>query len=334
MEESSPEYIFTNSARSALRAVIEEEGLEGSKIIIPAFICESAFKPLFKEYSIEPIFVDIDMMRLSMKIEEAEAEAQNADALILVHAFGMVADIEIFEKICRENDLIFIQDCARAFGARYKGERIEFFGDYSIFSLYKISPLVRGGLLVANKPIEVPFPILGLKVVDIAFLMPETFRPYFYTLLRKTGSFFNFSTRTKVRNTLNKPRKLNRLNKWFFKLYSIYLERSIMPSNKIKIEKLNQALGREIVHTFQYKESDMPYIYPALVKDRNDVYSLLDEKKLPVKRLWDKPWAYSHLEDFREDYPNSEYISNNIIQFDLRRLDWNEIDQILGIFKE
>lgn len=52
-------FIFTDMGRTAFKIIIEKLNLENSEIIFPAFICD-IFYPIFKQYNIKPVFLDID----------------------------------------------------------------------------------------------------------------------------------------------------------------------------------------------------------------------------------------------------------------------------------
>ncbi len=73
-------------------------------------------------------------------------------AIMVVHTYGCPADMEAVEDICRQHDLILIEDAAEAHGAIYKGRRAGSFGDVSCFSFYanKIVTTGEGGMLLTD----------------------------------------------------------------------------------------------------------------------------------------------------------------------------------------
>ncbi|MCX7661885.1 MAG: DegT/DnrJ/EryC1/StrS family aminotransferase, partial [Candidatus Omnitrophica bacterium] len=74
-------------------------------------------------------------------------------AIILVHLYGMPANIDEFIKISKEYNLKLIEDCAQAFGSEYKGRKVGSFGDFGCFSFFPAKTLGAfgdGGLLVTD----------------------------------------------------------------------------------------------------------------------------------------------------------------------------------------
>lgn len=74
-------------------------------------------------------------------------------AVILVHLYGLPADINAIKKICKEKSLFLIEDCAQAFGSKYKNQHVGSFGDLAIFSFYptkNLGALGDGGAITTS----------------------------------------------------------------------------------------------------------------------------------------------------------------------------------------
>jgi len=78
----------------------------------------------------------------------ARERAVEADALMLIRAFGLPAEIDFRVEFADEYDLFLIEDCARALGAIYDGGLVGVFGDAAFYSLMKVSPAMKGGAAV------------------------------------------------------------------------------------------------------------------------------------------------------------------------------------------
>jgi len=77
----------------------------------------------------------------------------NTKAVIIVHIGGHIAfDIERIEQFCNEHEIVLIEDCAHALGAKYQGKFCGTFGDAAFFSFGrdKIISSVFGGMVVTN----------------------------------------------------------------------------------------------------------------------------------------------------------------------------------------
>ena len=77
--------------------------------------------------------------------------------LIAVHVFGMPCKILELKKICKEFNIILIEDAAEAVGSFYKGKHLGIFGDSAILSFNGNKTITTGGggfILTKNKQIE------------------------------------------------------------------------------------------------------------------------------------------------------------------------------------
>ncbi len=103
-----------------------------------------------------PVFVDIDPR--TYNIEPAQIEAAITDrtrAIIPVHLFGQMADMDPIMDIARRHGLVVIEDAAQAIGAEYKGRRagsIGHFGCFSFFPSKNLGAFGDGGLITTNDP--------------------------------------------------------------------------------------------------------------------------------------------------------------------------------------
>jgi dTDP-4-amino-4,6-dideoxygalactose transaminase len=72
----------------------------------------------------------IDINKLKNKI------TNKTRVIIIVHLYGLMPDMEQITKICQENNLYLIEDCAQAHGAIWDNKKAGSFGDISCFSFY------------------------------------------------------------------------------------------------------------------------------------------------------------------------------------------------------
>jgi dTDP-4-amino-4,6-dideoxygalactose transaminase len=102
-----------------------------------------------------PVFIDSDLSSWNMcptALEKAFEKYPNAKAVIVVHLYGLSADMDKIVEICKQHNAILIEDAAESLGAYYKGKHTGTFGDYGIFSFNgnKIITTSGGGMLVSE----------------------------------------------------------------------------------------------------------------------------------------------------------------------------------------
>lgn len=84
-----------------------------------------------------PVFVDINEDSYLMNVKNIEkAITKRTKAIIPVHLYGQVCDMDELETISKEYNIPIIEDCAQAHGAEYKGKKSGSFGIMSAFSFY------------------------------------------------------------------------------------------------------------------------------------------------------------------------------------------------------
>lgn len=83
-----------------------------------------------------PVFVEPDEYYQidADKIEEKITE--KTKAVMVVHLYGHVADMDKITAICKKHHLKLIEDCAQSHGATYKGKMTGTFGEIGCFSCY------------------------------------------------------------------------------------------------------------------------------------------------------------------------------------------------------
>jgi hypothetical protein len=75
-------------------------------------------------------------------------------AIVVIHEFGYPhPELGVLLAVARERGIPLIEDCAHSFDSRVADGPLGSFGDYAIFSLPKVMPAERGGILVG--PLEI-----------------------------------------------------------------------------------------------------------------------------------------------------------------------------------
>lgn len=147
-------YAFaTNSGTSALHLAISALSLKlDEEIIVPALANIADASVVLQERA-TPVFVDIkkDTFCLNPK-DIIKKITKKTRAIIAVHMYGQPAEILELLKIAKKYNLVLIEDCAQALGAKYKGKFVGSFGDLACFSFYQTKHITcgEGGMVITD----------------------------------------------------------------------------------------------------------------------------------------------------------------------------------------
>ena len=102
----------------------------------------------------KPVFVDVDEVTYTMDPDLLEsAITPKTKAIIPVHLFGQMADMDPIMAIARAHDLFVVEDACQAHGATYKGKMAGSIGDAGCFSFYpgkNLGAYGEGGAIVTH----------------------------------------------------------------------------------------------------------------------------------------------------------------------------------------
>jgi len=102
----------------------------------------------------KPIFVDIDARTFNIDPSRIEAAVtKKTRAIIPVHLFGQMADMDPIMAVARKYNLAVIEDAAQSIGATYKGKKAGSIGTAGCFSFFpskNLGGIGDGGMVVTN----------------------------------------------------------------------------------------------------------------------------------------------------------------------------------------
>src|SRR5690606_30695654 len=103
-----------------------------------------------------PVFVDVDPVTLTMDPAKIEAAiTPRTKAILPVHLYGQMADMDAIMEIARRRGLLVIEDACQAHGAEYRGRRAGSIGLTGCFSFYpgkNLGACGEGGIVVTSDP--------------------------------------------------------------------------------------------------------------------------------------------------------------------------------------
>lgn len=145
--------IAVSNGSVALEVALWAAGIkEGDEVILPSFTIISCVNAVL-QCGAEPVLVDVDSDTWNMNIEQVIQKITNkTKAIMPVHMYGHPVDMDPLLEICKEKNIVIIEDAAEAHGAEYKGKKCGSMGDISSFSFYpnKVITTGEGGMVLTN----------------------------------------------------------------------------------------------------------------------------------------------------------------------------------------
>lgn len=144
-----------NTGTAAIHLALRAVGVgEGDIVFCPSLTFSATANPIIYEKAI-PVFIDSDYETWNMcpkALERAFEKYPNVKAVIVVHLYGLSADMDRLMEICRRYGVTVIEDAAESLGTLYKGRQTGTFGEYGVFSFNgnKIITTSGGGMLVSE----------------------------------------------------------------------------------------------------------------------------------------------------------------------------------------
>lgn len=144
-----------SSGTAAMHLALKAAGVgEGDVVFCQSLTFSATANPIIYQNAI-PVFIDSDYETWNMcpkALEEAFKKYTNAKAVVIVHLYGLSANIDKILEICKKHNVVLIEDAAESLGTYYKGKHTGTFGDYGIFSFNgnKIITTSGGGMLISS----------------------------------------------------------------------------------------------------------------------------------------------------------------------------------------
>jgi len=148
--------VATNSGTSALHVALLAAGIQpGDKVITTPFTFIATSNSILYCGGI-PVFADVDANTFNIDpecVRRVLDRERDVKAILVVHLYGLACEMDPILEMAKERNLIVIEDCAQAHGARYKGAAVGSLGDVGIFSFYPTKNMTtgEGGMVVTRR---------------------------------------------------------------------------------------------------------------------------------------------------------------------------------------
>ena len=310
------------SGTGAIHLALMAAGVgEGDIVLCPTLTFSATANPIIY-VNATPVFIDSDYETWNMDPNAIEAAfgkyGDKIKAVLVVHLYGLSADMDKIMAICNKYNVPVIEDAAESLGAYYKGQHTGTFGEFGIFSFNgnKIITTSGGGMLVSNNEEKVK------KVRFWSTQSRDQARHYQHSELG-----FNYRMSNVVAGIGRGQLRV--------------LEQRVAKKKHI-FEYYKRELGHlEGIKFMPVNEWDEPNYWLSCMTLNGNIKPLEIMEKLEANNIESRPvWKPMHLQPFFEEY---DYIGNDVSQqlfekgiclpSDTKMTD-QDLERICGLIKE
>jgi len=143
------------SGTAAIHMALKAVGVgKGDIVFCPTLTFAATANPIIYQNA-TPVFVDSNFETWNMDpeaLEKAFLKYPKVKAVLVVHLYGLAADLDRIMEICNKHSVPLIEDAAESLGTAYKGKYTGTIGNFGIFSFNgnKIITTSGGGMLVSD----------------------------------------------------------------------------------------------------------------------------------------------------------------------------------------
>jgi len=287
--------VSTQSGTAALHMALYQLGIgEGDEVIVPSLTFIATINPVLF-VGAKPVIVDVDPITWNIDPQEIrKAITTKTKAIIPVHLYGNVCNIEEIIEIARENKLLVIEDATESLGATYKNRQTGTFGDFGCFSFNgnKLITTGGGGMIVSNnqkKAEHIKFLVNQARDSSKGYYHPEVGFNYRMTNIEAS---LGLAQLERIDNFLEKKRKFRKIYQEVFNDLS-YIKFQ---------EESDNASGSWWLSCIKI---DKKYI------DIDNLMLKLKEKGIPTRRIFIPASEMPYLKEFSKPCPNAYEIYNH-----------------------
>ena len=320
-------------------------------VVIPAYTCFTV-PAAIRKAGMEVLPVDIDPKTLDFDYNKLEKiDWKNSLAIIPSSLYGIPANLERLERLCKDKGVYLIDDAAQSFGAKHNQKYVGTFGDVGIYSMSKgksFTTLEGGAIVVSNVDLEKDFKnhmeLLPAKPALVG--LKETFLLLIYSLMMKPRLYWAIVSLPGTgigKTTYQENFSLCGYNHLVANIGSEQID-DIDNINSRRVHKANYLISRledvdgiNLIHSLD--RSEPIYIrFPIIVdnpKVRNDLENALNGQGLGASVSY--PDTICSIEELglNVECANAEYISKRIITLpthDFVKI--SDLNKIISVIKE
>ncbi len=144
---------LVSSGTAALTTAFSALGIGyGDEVIMPSFTFVASFEAVLSVGAV-PVLVDIDDTLTLSPSAVREAITPKTKCVMPVHMCGSMADLDALQAICKEHNLLLLEDACQSIGGTYHGRQLGSIGDAGTFSFDFVKTMTcgEGGVVMTNR---------------------------------------------------------------------------------------------------------------------------------------------------------------------------------------
>lgn len=241
-----------------------------------------------------PIFVEPDES-YQINVDKIESAITiNTKAIMIVHLYGMVCNMDKVIDICKRHNLYLVEDCAQAHGAMWNGQRVGTFGDVGCFSFYPTKNLGAfgdAGAVISHNP--------------------ET--------IHKIEVFRNYGSQEHYKNeVVGANSRLDEIQAALLKVKLKYFDEITSERRRLARRYDNEIMNNKIIKPKEIEGSFSVYHqYVIRCEERDELVNYLKEKEISSIIHYPIPphlqEAYKYLGHTVGEFPITERYANEVL---------------------
>jgi len=263
-----------------------------------------------------PVFVDVEKDTYNMDPNQVEAAiTAKTKAIMPVHLFGQMADMDPIMAVARKHNLIVVEDAAQAIGSTYKGRQAGSIGDFGCFSFYPTKNLGAAGdagmILARDNKHNERLLMLRMHGWKKKYL-PE---------------IIGYNSRLDTIQAAILLAKLNFLKDW--------TEKRRAHANIYDKAFIGTSIKTPVVKDYSYHIYNQ---YTIAVGNRDELMKALQGKNIGFDIYYPSPFhlleCYRHLGHRKGDFPASEYAAGSVVSIPIYpELTTEEQNEVIAVVK-
>lgn len=144
---------LVSSGTAALTTAMSALGIGyGDEVIMPSFTFVASFEAVLSVGAV-PVLVDVDDTLTLDPAAVRAAITPKTKCIMPVHMCGSMADLDALQSICKEHNLLLLEDACQSIGGTYKGKKLGSIGDAGTFSFDFVKTITcgEGGVVMTNR---------------------------------------------------------------------------------------------------------------------------------------------------------------------------------------